>query len=300
MSSKFRPLLSLLLLFCFALPALPALPALAAVEAVDDGGHRVRLEAPARRIVSLAPDITELLYAAGAGRYLVGAVDYSDYPPAARSLPRVGGYRRLDVEALLALHPDLVVAWSGNAAASVERIRALGLPLFLSDPHHLEDIPSLIERLGRLAGSAPPARRAAAGFRARVARLRGRYAGRSTVGVFYEVWNSPLMTVGGGQILNDVLRLCGGRNVFGGLSEAAPQISVEALLVADPEVIVVSGMGELRPQWLADWRRWPQLTAVRRNNLFLVPPDLLQRAGPRLLDGAALLCRDLELARSRR
>lgn len=267
----------------------------------DDTGETVRLAAPARRIVSLAPHVTETLYAAGAGAWLVGAVDYSDYPAAAKTLPRVGGYSKLDLESIAALKPDLVVGWaSGNAPAHVARLRALGIPVYLSQPERIDDVAASLERYGELAGTQAVARAAAAAFRDRLQALRTRYGARPKVRTFYQIWKQPLMTVGGTQVISDAIRLCGGENVFADLKPLAPQVTVEAVLAADPEAIIASGMGEARPEWLDDWRQWKTLTAVKRDNLFFIPPDLIQRHTPRLVEGAARLCAHLETARGRR
>jgi len=273
----------------------------AEITLTDDAGQTLRLAQPARRIVSLAPHITETLFAAGAGGRIIGAVDYSDFPVAAKKLPRVGGYSKLDLEAIAALKPDLAVGWaSGNSPAHIDKLRALGIPVYLVQPERIDDVATNLERFGELAGTQAVAREAAANFRHRLAELRGKYAARPPVRVFYQIWQQPLMTIGGSQIISDVIRLCGGENVFADLKPLAPKVSVEAALAADPEVIVASGMGEARPDWLDDWRQWPTLTAVKRDNLFFIPPDLLQRPTPRLIEGAARLCELLETARSRR
>lgn len=267
----------------------------------DDLGTRLRLERPAQRIITLAPHLTETLFAAGAGERLIGAVAFSDYPEAAKKAASVGGYSQLDLEAITALKPDLIIAWhSGNAPKHIDKLRALGLPVYVSQPQHIDDIASEIERLGLLAGSETTARMAAKNFRERLLQLRQRYADRPPVRTFYQVWNQPLTTVGGRQIISDVIRLCGGENVFSRLDSLAPTLSEEAVLAANPEVIVASGMDAARPEWLDRWRRWGSLLAVTQDNLFFVPPDLIQRHTPRLLDGAEQLCRQLETARSRR
>ena len=267
----------------------------------DDLGTRLRLERPAQRIITLAPHLTETLFAAGAGERLIGAVAFSDYPEAAKKAASVGGYSQLDLEAITALKPDLIIAWhSGNAPKHIDKLRALGLPVYVSQPQHIDDIASEIERLGLLAGSETTARMAAKNFRERLLQLRQRYADRPPVRTFYQVWNQPLTTVGGRQIISDVIRLCGGENVFSRLDSLAPTLSEEAVLAANPEVIVASGMDAARPEWLDRWRRWGSLLAVTQDNLCFVPPDLIQRHTPRLLDGAEQLCRQLETARSRR
>ena len=267
----------------------------------DDTGAEVRLAQPAQRIVSLAPHITETLYAAGAGPRLVGAVEYSDYPEAAKKLARIGGYSRLDLEAIAALKPDLAVGWaSGNSPAHIEKLRALGIPVYLAQPERIDDVAGNLERYGELAGTQAVAQAAAAGFRSRLQELRMQYSARPKVRTFYQIWKQPLMTVGGGQVISDAIRLCGGENVFADLKPLAPKVTVEAVLAADPEVVVASGMGESRPEWLDDWRQWKTMTAVKRDNLFFIPPDILQRHTPRLVEGAARLCAHLETARGRR
>lgn len=284
-----------------ALVLLAAAPARAEIVLQDDTGATVRLAQPARRIVSLAPHVTENLYAAGAGERLVGTVDYSDYPEAAKKLPRVGGYSHIDLEAVAALKPDLVIAWdSGNAPGQVAKLKAMGIPVFLSQPNHIDDVAGQLEKFGQLAGSGSVANAAAARYRNKLAELRRRYSCRPPVRTFYQIWKQPLMTVGGGQIISDAIRLCGGDNVFGNLTQLAPKVSEEAVLAANPEAIVASGMGESRPDWLDDWKRWKQMTAVVRDNLFFVPPELIQRHTPRLLEGAERLCQHLETARSHR
>jgi iron complex transport system substrate-binding protein len=271
------------------------------VQVKDDTGQVIRLATPAKRIVALAPHLAESLFAAGAGDRLVGTVDYSDYPPEAKKVPRVGGYSRIDLEAVAALKPDLVIAWeSGNAAGQINRLKAIGLPVFILQPNRMEDIAGQIERLGQLAGSDTAANATASRFRQRLATLRAANAKKTPIRVFYQIWKSPLMTVGGPQIISDAIRLCGGENVFGQLGQMAPTVSEEAVLAANPEVIIATGMGDSRPEWLSDWEKWPRLTAVKRGNLFHINPDIMQRHTPRILDGTEQLCAHLDKARSRR
>lgn len=267
--------------------------------AVDATGHRVTLDEPARRIVSLAPHATEMLYEIGAGERIVATVSHSDYPEAARALPRVGTYDNVNVEAVLSHEPDLVVGWeSGNPTAQIERLRGLDLTVYVNEPRALEDIATSMLRLGELAGVPGRARAAADRFRQRLAALRARHADAAPLRVFYQVWNDPLMTVNGDHVISDVIRGCGGRNVFADLGAIAPRISVEAVLERDPAVIVASGMDDSRPEWLAMWRDWPELDAVANDRLFFVPPDILQRHTPRILDGMERLCGQLEGVRA--
>lgn len=273
----------------------------AEVRVTDDYGRQVVLAAPARRVVSLAPHLTELMYAAGAGSRLVGALQHSDYPPAAKNLPRVGSEAQIDLEALVALQPDLVVAWpNAGSAAAVERIAALGIAVFRSEPRELEDIARTLETLGRLAGTEAAARAASREFRARAARIERRYAGKPRVRVFYQVWNKPLITVNGDHVISKAMRLCGGENVMAELPGLAPEIDRERVLRANPEVILASGADGGRPAWLDDWRAFATLAAARGDNLYAIRPELLQQHTPRLLEGAEALCGILEQVRAKR
>ncbi|MBL8404460.1 MAG: cobalamin-binding protein [Dechloromonas sp.] len=267
----------------------------------DDTGQEIRLKAPARRIVALAPHIAESLYAAGAGDKLVGTVDYSDYPPEAKKVARVGGYSRIDLEAVAALKPDLVLAWeSGNNMPQINKLKALGLTVYVSQPNRMDNVADQLERLGQLAGTEGVAKPAAESFRQRLDGLRKANANKPKVRVFYQIWKTPLMTVGGQQIISDAIKLCGGENVFGHLGKMAPTVSIEAVLEADPEAIVATGMGDSKPEWLHDWDKWTKMTAVKRNNLFHINPDIMQRHTPRILEGAEKLCAHLDVARSHR
>lgn len=305
---RFRPmtrlarLVSTLIAVAFCISSLHAR---AAITVTDDTGATLTLSAPAQRVISLAPHVTELLYAAGGGSKIVGAVSYSDYPPEAKQLPRVGDNKALDLERIVALRPDLIVVWRhGNAQQQLDRLRELHVPLFFSEPHHLDDVAVSLTKLGQLLGTSPAADPAAAAYRRDIARLRAQYASRPPVSVFYQVWNKPLMTLNGEHMVSDVITLCGGRNVFAALEPLVPTVSTEAVLAANPEAIVTSAPGATQPDTslpqLDTWRAWPGLTAVRRNNLFAIDGDLINRPAPRIVQGAQQLCLALETARSRR
>jgi len=275
--------------------------ATAAVSVVDDAGRTVTLAKPAQRIVSLAPHATELLFAAGAGKAVVGAVRYSDFPEAAKQVPVVGDYNALDLETLLSLKPDLIVAWqSGNPAAAIERLLKFNIPVFLSEPRHLDDIATNLERLGVLTGTQISAAAASAQFRAALQQLRADYSGKAPVTVFYQIWDRPLITLNGAHMISAVLELCGGKNLFAALPVIAPEVSMEAVLAADPDVIIASGSASSEDHGLAQWVRWPALRAVRNKQLYFVEPDNIQRSTPRLLQGAKEICQALEAARGYR
>ncbi len=286
---------------CAALLALASGAALAAVTVVDDSGQRVSMAHPARRVVALSPHATELLFAAGAGARVVGVVKYSDFPAAATALAQVGDSNQIDIERVLSLQPDLLVVWqSGNTARQLEQLRQLGIPMYYSEPQQLDQIATDIGKLGQLLGTEAAAGKAAAGFRARIADLRLRYAARAPVRVFYQIWEKPLFTLGGRQIVNDVIGLCGGVNVFAASNVKAPQVSIEAVLAHNPEVVVGGERHDPAELGVAMWKPYRGLLAQQRDNLFTLHGDLLARPGPRMAEGAAELCEKLERARQRR
>jgi iron complex transport system substrate-binding protein len=277
----------------------------AEITVTDDSGATVTLTQPAQRVISLAPHVTEMLYAAGGGAKLVGAVTYSDYPPEAKQLPRVGDNKSLDLERIVALKPDLIVVWRhGNAQRQTDRLRELHVPLYFSEPHRLDDIAVSLAKFGTLLGTSRAADAAARTYRNEIARLRERYAKRPPVSVFYQVWDEPLMTLNGEHMISDAIALCGGRNVFAKLEPLVPTVSTEAVLAANPEAIVTAAPGATQPDRalpsLDKWKAWPGMTAVARNNLFAIDGDLINRPAPRLAQGAKQLCEDLDIARSHR
>jgi len=272
--------------------------AYAQITVTDDRGDTLALERPAQRIISLAPHITELLFVAGAGARVVGTVEYSDYPPAAKAIPRIGNYGAVNLEALLARRPDLVIAWgSGSSQALVQRLRDLGVPVYVTEPRKLADIADHIARLGRLTGTPVIAQAAADNFRQRLRALRTRHAADSEISVFYEVWHAPLMTVNGAHLISKVMRLCGGRNVFEALPMLAPQINIESVLARDPDAIIASDTADARSDELHSWREYPGLRAVKAGHVFFIDPDLIERHTPRILDGAEVMCGQLERVR---
>lgn len=268
-------------------------PLAAALTVTDDLGHRLELPAPPQRIVSLAPHVTELLFAAGAGAHVIAVGDFSDYPEAARHLPRIGDATRIDLERLLLLEPDLVIAWgSGTPARQLEAVRRLGLPLFLSEPRRLNEIGAQLRALGRIAGDPTVADAAADVYEQRLAALRERYAHAERRSVFYQLALVPLLTVNGEHIISDMLDLCGGDNLFGALPELTPRVSEEAVVMARPQAVVLALYpGEDQTETERFWRRYG-LPATTR--FIAVPGDYIHRATPRILEGAERVCSGLE------
>lgn len=275
----------------------------AAVSVRDDDGRTVTLAAPAQRIVSLAPHATELLFAAGAGERVVATVRYGDFPAAAAKLPVVGDAMLLDLERIAALQPDLIVVWMhGSAAAQIERVRALKIPVFHSEPRSLDQIGDSLRRLGRLAGTDAEARSAADRYAGELATLRQRHAARPPLRVFYQVWHRPLLTVNQDHLIHDVITLCGGVNVFAAHRALVPAVSAEAVLAARPQVLVTSSPDD-RPQErpddaLAIWRGFRHFEPMARQAVVVLNADHISRQTPRILLGARALCTGLETVRA--
>lgn len=271
----------------------------AAITVRDDDGNVVTLQKPAQRVIAMAPHVTELLYAAGGGDKIVGAVTYSDYPEAAKKLPRVGDNRQVDIERIIAMKPDLIVIWMhGSSERQIETLRQLNIPMFHSEPKKLDGIADNILRLGQLLGTESVAQPAAAEIREKFAALAKQYSNRPPVRMFYQVWDKPLYTLNGVSIVSDAMRLCGGVNIFADLKVTAPVVSNEAVLQADPEAIF--GTSEKNYGGVSLWRPYTTMKAVRNDNLFTLDGELLNRAGPRMVPGTAALCEKLELARQHR
>ena len=267
---------------------------------VDDTGRRVSLPRPAQRIVAIAPSLAELAFAAGAGGRLVGVARYSDYPAAARAIPEIGDAVQVDLERVVALRPELVLAWqSGNRTGDYERLERLGFPVYVAEPRRLADIPAVLRAIGALAGSAEQAGRAAAEFESGMRELRERYARAAGVRVFYAIWARPYMTVSGAHMISDVVSLCGGENVFADLRQLTPTVSLEAIIAARPAVILGGGSAGGEATFRKAWRDAvpPPLDTVPAH---YINPDLIQRQTPRILAGARAVCAALDDVRTSR
>ncbi len=269
--------------------------------ATDDNGVELCLPGPAQRIVTLSPGATELAFAAGAGEQVIAVVDYSDYPPEAEMLPNVGSHTRIDLEALVALKPDLVVTWvSGNPVEQVTMLNQLGMATFAIEPRTFEGVSSVLERLASLAGTESEGYAEAARFRQGIAALAKQYRGREPVRVFYQVWDQPLMTINDEHLIGKVISLCGGQNIFGEMARLVPRIGAEDVLAGDPEAILSGGTDEDGNSYtsLERWREFGAMAAVAADNLFIIPASPISRPTPRLLEGARTICEKLDVARA--
>jgi len=266
-----------------------------ALQASDDRGVTIAPGQPVERIVTLAPHLAEIAFAAGAGAKLAGVSSFSRHPAEAERLPVVASPGRVDIERLIALRPDLVLAWQGgNSTLQIDRLERLGVRVFVTEARALADIPRIVRLVGALAGSAEVAETRARQFENEIAELRKRYAGERHVAVFLEIWHRPMLTVSGAHLISDALRLCSGRNVFAGTKTLTLLVSREQILGARPEAIVTAGFGSEAPQ---AWRGLEAVPAVRDRRIYVIDPYLLHGQGPHVLEGVRALCERLELVR---
>ena len=279
----------------------------ASVEVHDDRGKVFRLAVPATRIISISPHLTEIAFAAGVGAKLIAVSEYSDYPPEALRLPRVGDGARVDIERILTLKPDLVLAWkSGNQAGDIVRLERLGIPVWVSEPSRLADIPRLLRDVAALAGESAVGARAAEAFERELRRLHLRYGAygaqalaQEPLRVFYEIWHQPLLTVNGAHMISDAITLCGGKNVFADVPVLTPAVSMEAVLAARPQMVLGGGSANGEAEFDSRWARMP-LVALRTIPARYIEPDSIQRQSPRILDGIRAICAHLDTARKHR
>lgn len=265
---------------------------------LDDAGHRFQVT-KAARIVTLTPHFTELVFSVGAGDRIVATVDFADYPEAAKTLRNIGGYAGFNIEAIVALQPDLILYWpAGNPARDIERLRSLGLPLFALNTTSLEDIAQDVRLIGELTGQVENGKKLADDFLRTVDQLRQANAQKRRLKVFYQLWHQPIISQNKASFISQIIELCGGENIFAQLPMISPQISVDAVLAANPDVIIASGVANQRPSWLDDWQRYPSLKAIKNQQLYFTNPDWVQRPSLRVQQGAQQLCEMLDQARS--
>ncbi|MBT6798843.1 MAG: cobalamin-binding protein [Porticoccaceae bacterium] len=270
----------------------------AEVIVVDDNGQKLHLTEPAKRIISLAPNITEVLFYIGAGDQIVGADEYSNYPEAAKDILRVNNYAAANYELILSLKPDLVIAWqSGNGDKIINPLRKLGIPVFVVETQKIDTIPSLFRRFGELSGQQGQAERLAVAFAERLKVLRAAQTGKPVIKTFYQIWDEPLITLNGEHMISDIIDLCGGVNIFADAIPLVPYVNIESIVAADPQVIIAGGSQEEKPMWLESWQQWVGVSAVINKQIYLIPSDLMQRHSVRILEGAELMCGHLDSAR---
>jgi len=267
----------------------------------DDAGDPITAKPGPCRFVSLAPGTTAMLYAAGAGRCLVGTIAHSTEPADAARLPIVGDAETLDFEQLLALRPTaVVVAVDVVQRMRIDRIKTMGIPVYQVHVTRLAGMPDSIRRLGALAGTQSIADREADTLNAALEALDARYRSRTPIRVLYQIWDRPIYTIGGRHVITDALQLCGAINIFSDLETAAPAVTREAALLRDPELVLASSPPGVADEWLAEWRRFPAMAAVRNGQLVSYVDERIDRMGPSVIEATGNLCAVIDKARTAR
>ncbi|MFQ2709203.1 cobalamin-binding protein [Aeromonas caviae] len=246
---------------------------------------------PPQRIVSLTPHLTELLFDIGAGDRVVATDDASDYPAEVANLPRVANYRSINLEALLAQKPDLVVAWRSAQARMLGPVERLGIPVFYSEPTDFASLATEMRSLGHLLGLTPRADEQARAYLTRLDVLAARYGEPKPLSVFYQLWYPPLTSVKNSTWPGQAITLCGGRNIMANTGAAYPQVGLEQVIKANPGLILAGGQD---PSVLDHWRQWPMLDAVKHQRLALINADELHRFTPRALNAVEQICEAIE------
>lgn len=268
-----------------------------AIQVVDDDGLIVNLDKPAQRIITLSPHATELVYDIGAGKQVIATTRFSDYPKEALDLPTVGDVHQLDIEKIISLNPDLIVLWpSGSSAKQMAVLAATGIPIYRTNPRKLADIPASLRKLGQLTGHAGEAGEFTEQWNNQYDILRQRYHNRKSVTVFYQVFDQPIYTIGGKQVISEVIDFCGGRNIFSDIKVPSSVVDVETVLGRNPDVIISTGGGS-GESGLGLWKQFPSLKAVQNHNLYVIKSDLISRPGPRIIQGIKYLCENMDKAR---
>ncbi|MCU7836836.1 MAG: cobalamin-binding protein [gamma proteobacterium symbiont of Taylorina sp.] len=266
----------------------------AQIEVIDDTGQLVSLEKPAQIVISLSPGLTELIYAAGGSDKIKAAVSYSDFPEQAKQLPRIGNYDALDIEQILQIKPDLIIAWkSGNPVNQIAQLQKFGLNIYISEPLHFNDIPETIKKLGKLMGSDTIAQKNTDEFIRQLNALKKQYTPlnlNKKKTTFIQIWNNPLMSINDKHLISKVISFCGGHNIFSQAASLTYSPDIESVLKSNPEIIIATGMAKQSGLWLKRWQQWPYLSAVKNKRLYSVNPDHLVRHTPRILSGIKEVC----------
>ena len=271
-----------------------SIPALAQIKVLDDSGQTITMSQAAKKVISLSPALTELIYAAGGSELIIGVDSFSDYPEQAKKLPHIGSYDALDIEKILIMQPDLIVAWkSGNPKHQIEQLRKLGLTVYISEPETFADIPRTIKTLGELMARESIAEKNADSFIEQFEQLKLTYQSNKSKAkkrTFIQIWDNPVMSVNGNHLISKVITFCGGKNIFAPAKGITSSPSIESILEQNPEIIIATGMADSSQSWLNRWRQWPFMSAVKNNRLYATNPDHLVRHTPRILQGIQDVC----------
>ncbi|MBN2864845.1 MAG: cobalamin-binding protein [Thiotrichales bacterium] len=251
-----------------------------------------------QRVIALSPHITELLFSAGAGDKLVGVVDYSNYPKAALNIENIGRYDAINIEKIIQLNPDLIIAWqSANRPKDIENLQQLGFKVLFSNPQTLNDIPSEIRSFGQQLHTEKQADAVAKTLENTLVKIKQQYQAQPKITAFYQIWHAPLMTVNGEQFISQALALCGAQNIFEDLPMLAAEVNIESVIQRNPDTILLGGEQKMQQAWLQSWQKWQTLNAVQNQQIYLVNADTFQRPTQRFIEGISSLCQTVSQVR---
>ena len=273
--------------------------AVAELAITDDVGSEVVLVKPAQRVITLAPHLTELVFAIDQGDKLVGVMSFSNYPEAAKKIPRRGSHNTISYESIAKIQPDLILAWgSGNGSEVINKLKSLGFSVYVSEPNKLEGVAATIRKLGILLDAKDKGENEANKFINRLSQLKENYSNRQKISVFYQMSDNPIMTLSGRHLISDVIELCGGFNIFSKAIPIALKVSLESLVRSDPQVVIAGTKKENEEKWLSEWANRISMKAVKNKQVYFIDPDLLIRHGPRIIEGTEKICNYLERSRN--
>lgn len=273
--------------------------AVAELAITDDVGSKVILVKPAQRVITLSPHLTELVFAIDQGDKLVGVMSFSNYPEAAKKIPRIGSHNTISYESIAKIQPDLILAWgSGNGSEVINKLKSLGFSVYVSEPNKLEGVAATIRKLGILLDAKDKGENEANKFINRLSQLKENYSNRQKISVFYQMSDNPIMTLSGRHLISDVIELCGGFNVFSKAIPIALKVSLESLVRSDPQVVIAGTKKENEEKWLSEWANRISMKAVKNKQVYFIDPDLLIRHGPRIIEGTEKICNYLERSRN--
>jgi len=252
-----------------------------------------------QRVISLAPHITEMLFSAGAGDKVVGVVDYSDFPQAALEIESVGSYHAINIEKIVQLNPDLIIAWkTGNRIKDIDKIQQLGFKVSYSEPYKLSDIPKEIRKFGQRLQTQKVANQVANRLKTKLNSLQQTYYSKPKVTAFYQIWNAPMMTINGQQFISQAMNICGAKNIFSDLPILAAEVSIESVISKNPDIILLGGEKSVQQAWLTDWQKWKNIKAIKNQHVYLLNADTFQRPTERLIEGIEGLCKKIDKVRA--
>jgi vitamin B12 transport system substrate-binding protein len=251
-----------------------------------------------QKIIALSPHSVELLYAIGAGDRIIGTLEYADYPKAALKIPRIGNFNGIQIEKVVELQPDLIIAWkSGNKSSDLAKLQSLGFNIYYSQPQNIAEIGKELLELGKLTNLVKEAEIVAHEMMSQYQTIKNRNKSKQSVNVFYQLWHDPIRTIGPDNWTQSLINDCNGKNIFNDATSQYPVVSLESVLVKNPEVIIIPHHSGKKNDKKKFWLKWPNIKAVKNDHINIINGDLVHRFTPRAIDGLSILCKAIDQAR---